>query len=63
MFSKKRGVTETSQIVQANCFWFRWLVALGSQSVYGRVDSLIPPLMVRSLWWVMGGQRPITPER
>lgn len=39
MFSKKKGVTETSQIVQATCFWFRWLIALGSQSVYGRVDS------------------------
>lgn len=42
MFSKNKGVTDTSQIVQANCFWFRWLVALGSHSVYGRIDSLIP---------------------
>lgn len=40
---KRRGLSGTSQMVQAKRFCLdAWLVALGSQSVYGRIYSLIP---------------------
>lgn len=61
MFSKKKGVTETSQLVQPKCFQLRWLVALGSPSVYGRVFSLITT--ANSHVTGVDGQRPITSER